>query len=533
MKSKIISARRAIDFPWAYGLSDGTYEMSSGKRTFSANYTKSAWAYACMQVRGTELASLPWHLYRNDEIVEDHPLIEMIEDFGPENTYSEAVAATEIDLLMYGAAYWVRDYDILKRLSPGTMEAVRNNAGITGFKQVIDGKTVNTFKREEIVYFREFNPDDDLGVGIPVMEIIAKAVGTEAEALMYIEAFFKNDATPSLLLSTEQVVPIDEAKRTLAWWNKLFKGTRNKHKTGIADRGLKAQILARSIRENALIEVRDQARGDICVGMRVPKILIGAMEDATYANAQESRKFMIEDLIIPRSRHWADVINTDLVKYVDDSVEFRFAEDELQILQEDVSLKEARLASMHNKKIISDEYYRQEMGIEDSAAPVKEPVPDFSTSETDDEQPQVARSWAKKAKKALKRGESANVPFETDELPDMLQNAIRAQLSQATTPREIESVFAGDFKPKEEEEMQVHIHIPESVTMQIPEQQAPVVNVNVPEQAAPQVTVEPAPVTVNVPKIVSTDEIQDVERDSKGKMKGTSRKTIFNYGETE
>jgi len=75
MKDKIVSARRSFraDLPWTEDLRAGLYELTSGKKMDGGYFTKSSYAYACMVLRGTELASLPWRITRNGEVVKDHP----------------------------------------------------------------------------------------------------------------------------------------------------------------------------------------------------------------------------------------------------------------------------------------------------------------------------------------------------------------------------------------------------------------------------------------------------------------------------
>jgi HK97 family phage portal protein len=330
----------------------------------------------------------------------------MLVKFGDESNYAEAIAATEADLLLHGQAFWLRDVDLLQRLNASTIKVKKTREKITGFVQMKDGKEINRFERDDIIYFREFHPDDDLGAGVPVMTVIDLAVSMEYEATLYVERFFKNGAIPGVLLSTEQIVPEAEQSRMLAWWNRKFKGSKKSHNVGIADRGLKAQIISASMKDNALTDIRDQARTDICVGMRVPKILVGTMEEATYANAQEARKFMIEDLIIPRSNHFADVINADLISKIDPSLEFEFVPNLLPILQEDATSKWERLSVALEKGLVSDEFVRSEMSWPETAAPVEKRISD------EKDIPPVLRSWSRKAKKALKRGESPNVEFD-------------------------------------------------------------------------------------------------------------------------
>src|SRR3990167_10875383 len=124
------SQYRVVDRPeWYY---PGPWELSTGKRTAGTKYSRSPWAFACMQIRGSELANLPWRLVDGSgRIVEQHPLIDMLNTFGRESIYSESVQSTEIDLLMQGKAFWLRDADLLQRLNPSTIEPKVSAAGIS------------------------------------------------------------------------------------------------------------------------------------------------------------------------------------------------------------------------------------------------------------------------------------------------------------------------------------------------------------------------------------------------------------------
>ena len=418
---------RVVDMP---GL--GSYELATGRRPGNKPYTKSAWAFACMNIRGTELSNLPWQLTKNGKQIEDHSIITMLNTFGIESNYAETIIATEIDLLMYGKAFWLIDGGILQRLSANTITIKSTSRGIQEFAQTIDGKVVNKFSRDEIVYFREYNPDSDLDAGIPVTDVIKPATDLEKESNDYIIALIKNNATPAFVLTTEQDVPEDELTRLVTWFNMTFKGAKKAGKIAGLSRGLTVKTIALDLEKMAMVQIRDQARSDICVGFRVPKLLVGSMEDATYANAQEARKFFIEDFVIPRGEYYADVINADFVRRIDPSVTFEFLPEQLQIFQEDSSKKWGRLNSAIKAGVISVEFAREEMGWPEIAAPTEV----LSTEQ------RTLRSWKRKSVKAFKAGRSANPDFETDEIAVSKQYAIRAKLTEAKSIGDIKEVFS-------------------------------------------------------------------------------------------
>jgi len=421
---------RTISDDWFNGVREGAYELTKGDGKSAGRYAKSIWAFACMQERATQLASLPWQLTRNGEVVESHPIIDLLRNFGRESNWGDALSGTEIDMLNHGAGYWLIDRDRLQRVNAGTVTVEYTPSGITQFVQTIDGKVANEFARDEVVYFREFHPESDLAPGISVMEVIKRAVSIEYEAGTYLSAFLANDAVPGFMLGSDQQLPQNVILETVAWFNRKFRGPRKAGRMGVAGWGLKPYPVSSNMKDAQMIELCNQARSDICAGMRTPKILFG-MTDATFANAAEARKFMVENVIIPRGEYFASVINADLVKQIDPSVKFEFNPKDLPILQEDASARWERLDKAVQRGVISEEFARDSMGWPATAAPKVQPVVQLVTSEDN-----ALRAWFRKATKA-----GGDVEFITDDVDPERQGRIHARLVTAKTPADIAEAF--------------------------------------------------------------------------------------------
>ena len=174
----------------------------------------------------------------------------------------------------------------------------------------------------------------------------------------------------------------------------------------------------------------NSAHDNICVAMGVPKVLL-QMSEATFANAKEARKYMVEDVIIPRSRQYEDTINQDLTELVDNTVRFEFALEDLPILQEDSDKKWARLSDGMDKGLLSEEYVMAEMGYPETAKP-KEEIDKSAVAES---------KMEKKAIKALLRGDSPDVKFETDNISIDRQHLLHGRLSNAKTKDEVRACF--------------------------------------------------------------------------------------------
>lgn len=442
---------RVVDIP-----SIGSYDLVSGQGYSSGNYAKSPAAFACMDIRATALAEIPWRLTLKgsggaeaEKPIEQHIVLDLLmHGWANGMSLAEAIRATEIDLCTNGAAFWLKDADRIARLNPITIEVVVSTAGVQGFKQrlLVNGQTITrTFQRDEVVYFREFHPTDDLGKGTAKLEVAKNAILAEYEAQRYIKAFFENDATPGLLMHTEQQIVKTELDKLKQWWATTFTGAKNKHKVGWVDQGMDATVLTSDLRAMALTEVRDEARRDICAIFGVDPILIGSMGKGSFSNTHEARLAMMQEVILPRGDYFSDVINKELVDAIDEGVELEMATDEIPILQEDKDLLAARLKLMLEANVITVEFFRKEMGIPEDAGPstdeIKAEAEKQLQAEAQAKQPEDMAKWQRKAMKALRAGHSANVPFDTDFIPATLQGAIRARLGQARTPGDVEIAF--------------------------------------------------------------------------------------------
>jgi len=422
---------RVVNFP-----SIGAYDIATGMGVSPGTYSKSSWAYTCMGMRATALQQMPWRLVNGSgKVIESHPVIDLLSEFGLETNWADAIGATEKDMLLMGAGYWLHDGNRLARLNPNTMKVKRGTGGILGFVQTINSKE-QTFERDEVVYFREFHPTDDLGPGVAPADVAKQAILVEYEAQRYIKEFFENDALPGLAVHTEQAMSEAEMNKVKRWWLSKFQGRGKRHQPAFMDKGLKVETLTSDLEKMALKEVRDQARRDICTAFRVPMVIVGDLDAANFATAHEARLTFIVETMIPRSMYYASVINSELVQMIDPNVVFEFATDELDILQEDADAKAARLTSLLWAKVVSPEFVRQEMGYPETAAP----------DETAPTPPPPDRgAWERKALKALKAGKNADVEFVTDQFPLSMQAAIKAQLSLAQSGSDVRAAFKAAY----------------------------------------------------------------------------------------
>lgn len=446
-----LSAKATISIPgWAVNF----------KRDVGA-YSKSPWANRCIQIRMSAMSGLPWEIAKEDGPVEDTELEALL----VESKFSELVRHTEADLLIHGRAYWVKALAGnrvvgLRRLNAGTMEAITSSQGISSFRQQLDW-AITSFSTEEIVYFHEFDPDNDLD-GVALVDVAKSAIESEYNADRYIAAFFDNYAMPSIIFSTEADLPETEAKKAEAWWRRLFGGAQNQHKTAFVGRGLTPTVVSFSPDKLALEGIRAEARRSICAAFGVPPTVANAADPGSYATADEQRQSLYEELIVPRGKWYAEQINEQVTSLFDPSLMFRYKFDDLPTLQEDLNAKATRLALLSDAGIIKPEVAAMEMGYAPEEAgvgrpqqfggfglPEEEPEPEpksLVTSPTELVEPTspailALSQWRKKSLKRLKAGKSPAVKFVSVDIPQARHEAILGQLEAAEGHDDVEDVF--------------------------------------------------------------------------------------------
>lgn len=454
----------------------------SGNSGPSALYSTSPWAKACIDMRANALAQIEWGIFDADyEELEEHPLIDLLNCID-----NEGIRATVCDLMIHGQAFWQKVYSKggggvpirLKRLNAGTMTVEAGADGVDGFTQQLEGVAQTKFEREEIVFFHDFDPDNDLG-GLSPADVARAAIEIENYADRYLTSFFRNRAVPDVTYETEQELG-DEDYARIQRNLKKFKGVDNQHKSQLLEKGMKVNVISFPLTDLALETVRLEARRSLCAVLGVPMSLIGADPSANFATADAERKSLYTEHVLPQAEYLASVINAELVVDFDENLEFMWKADELPIMQPDAVSEANRLATLVEKGIITPLCAALELGFSEEDVPEKaEPViglpgmppqpgvtppalAPFAAATQEVGQAEVPepaqknadmKRWMRKALAKVKVGKSPVFDFESAAIPDTLKAAILGQLETCETADEVRHVFNQDMTPVEEKGM--------------------------------------------------------------------------------
>lgn len=254
------------------------------------------WVYACASAisESCAKAKLTLHAQKGEDTIKitNHVFLNVMKNVNPFMNSFELQELTEIYQLLTGNAYW---YLLKNRLNVPVeiwpvqaqyMTIVPSKTNfIGGYLYRQPGADPISFMADEIVHFKYPNPNNVFyGIG-PLM---AAAYAVDAEEYMdrYQTGLFKNAGMPDAVLTSDQVVHKSDAIRMREEWKQLYGGVDKAGKIAILGKGLKHQPIQLSAREMAFVQSKAINRDKILGIFRVPKSILGLVEDVNRANAE-------------------------------------------------------------------------------------------------------------------------------------------------------------------------------------------------------------------------------------------------------
>jgi HK97 family phage portal protein len=247
-------------------------QISGAGNTAQELYASVAWSYWCAQLRASSLASVPYDVYPAELPEDEEDKENAIEWPLPLQTI---LWDTEAWMSLKGAAYiWEKRKrsQLLKLqvLNANTMKVkTYNDDGPLTFEQKVGSRT-KIYQADEIVYFRTYNPANDIREGVSSGEVGQTAGQLIANANTWAAAFFENGAIPAVLLTTEGSVPPVEKDRVETAWAKMFAGVRKAFKTAVLERGLTPTVIGQPVSDLAMPELEATKRNQIVAAHNIP-----------------------------------------------------------------------------------------------------------------------------------------------------------------------------------------------------------------------------------------------------------------------
>lgn len=265
-------------------------------------------AYQAINRIGEAVGSVKWTAWRGEQEVTETPLLDLIRQPNPEQSYSEYVMAKVGYEMLSGNGYEERvvvggEPRELYTLRPDRMTITVDVTGrVSRFTYTVGGKKTNWDRNPDgtidVLHTKLFNPIDDVYGQAPVWSG-RYAIDQHNEGMAWVKSLLQNSARPSGALVTEGELSDDNFNRLKTQMEDQYQGARNAGRPMLLEGGLSWQPMGLAPKDMEIIEGNREAARNVALTFGVPPQLLGIPGDNTYSNYQEARLAFWEDTVIP------------------------------------------------------------------------------------------------------------------------------------------------------------------------------------------------------------------------------------------
>jgi hypothetical protein len=447
--------------PWA-GV-NGEWAKSNPVGNEADAYAKVPLVYRAMQLRCDVLSGVPLYIYDdNDKELDEYWFEESL-------PLSDLIWKSEAALLLRGSSIILKQknaYEIKKGLqwiNPFTVMYEYKNGQLYFWQETINGERYPRNKDfwtvDDFLYFREFNPLDDLGWGTSAASVALGNAQIGSGVTTFLSKYFGADAVPITMVGLPAGTQPAEVSRIEKWFKDKIRNLGGKKSERVI--GTSGEVTVTKLTET--METYDFATIDthalqgVSDAFKIPQSLLRADSGANRAISDNEMRSFLQKTIVPRCKYFERVINPFLAEF---GQRIEFAPNEMTEMQPDEvqradalgKLKQAGIPLLAALDMMGYEPSEDAMRmIEEAVAKAEEtanrianapkPVvpgqpkpgeedPNAEDPEKDDEPIKAELDkWFRKAQKAYDKKGTALVEFESDVIPQGVKDKVSAMLS--------------------------------------------------------------------------------------------------------
>ena len=317
-------------------------------------YLKNAIVYRCVNEISRGASAVPFVIKAGDQIIEEHPLIDLLNRPNPLQSYSEFFNSLFGYVLLSGNAYILKvgadtgTPQELHQLRPDRIVIKGSGNQIPDrYQYVLNGKIHQQYEVDQengfsdLKHIKLWNPLDDY-YGLSPMSAAAVEVDQFNMASKHNVNLLNNGARPSgaIVFKPQDdagfAVNLTESQRQqlLTDLNNRFSGTANAGRPLLLEGDFDWREMGLSPKDMDFLNLKHMSATDIAMCFGVPSQLVGVPDAQTYANVAEARLALYEETIIPHLRKLSSDLNEWLVPMFDERLKLEFDIDAIPALSE-------------------------------------------------------------------------------------------------------------------------------------------------------------------------------------------------------
>lgn len=161
-----------------------------------------------------------------------------------------------------------------------------------------EGNSTYMIPERDVIHFLVPSPGSNIK-GKPISSAFNNTLQIDYYQNLFQMSFYKNNASIGLILENEEQMVDEQIERIETRLHQKYTGVEKSGKPLILEGGLKASSYKPSVKDVEMLPARKMIRDEILAIYRVPKVILGILEDVNYAGSKEAYRIFNEYTIKP------------------------------------------------------------------------------------------------------------------------------------------------------------------------------------------------------------------------------------------
>jgi len=337
-----------------FGVGTGDAKQYKYQDLAKDGYMQNAIVYRCVNEIASGASAVPYMIKQGDEVLEYHPIMDLLNRPNPLQSNSEFFASLYGYLLLSGNSYVLKVG--AENQVPSELHLLRpDRITIKGgqnyipekYQYIISGRVHAEYEvdqetaQSELKQIKLWNPLDDY-YGLSPLAAGALEIDQHNMAAKHNVNLLNNGARPSGAVVFKPkddqgfAVNLTESQRQqlLTDLNNRFSGTSNAGRPMLLEGDFDWKEMGLSPKDMDFGNLKHMATTDIALCFGVPSQLVGVPDAQTYANVAEARLALYEETIIPYLKKIESDMNEWLVPMFGEDLMFCYDIDSIPALSE-------------------------------------------------------------------------------------------------------------------------------------------------------------------------------------------------------
>jgi len=366
-----------------FGVGSGDAKNYKYQDLAKEGYMKNAIVFRCVNEISKGAGAVNFMVKAGDQVLEQHPLIDLLNRPNPQQSYSEFFNSLFGFLLLSGNAYVLKvGSDVgapreLHLLRPDRIQIKGGGKPIPQrYEYIVNGRVQDVFDVDQdtgfsdIKHIKLWNPLDDY-YGCSPLQAAAVEVDQHNLSSKHNINLLNNGARPSgaVIFKPKDdqgfTVNLTESQRQqlLTDLNNRFVGTGNAGRPMLLEGDFDWKEMGLSPKDMDFINLKHMSATDIALCFGVPSQLVGVPDNQTYSNVAEARLALYEETIIPHLKLIQSDFNEWLVPMFSDALDFQYDIDAIPALAERKRKTYENITSAVNAGIMTRNEAREIIGL--------------------------------------------------------------------------------------------------------------------------------------------------------------------------